>query len=53
MKVTLLGTGTPTNPHRFQSSALIEIDESKLLFDAGRGFETETKIYCLWLTIGV
>jgi ribonuclease Z len=37
MKVTLLGTGTPTNPHRFQSSVLIEIGESKLLFDAGRG----------------
>lgn len=37
MKVTLLGTGTPTNPHRFQSSVLIEIGESRLLFDAGRG----------------
>lgn len=37
MRVTLLGTGTPTNPHRFQSSVLVEIGQSKLLFDAGRG----------------
>ena len=37
MEVTLLGTGTPTNPHRFQSAVLIEMGEDKLLFDAGRG----------------
>lgn len=37
MKVTLLGTGTPTNPHRFQSALLVEIGGSLLLFDAGRG----------------
>ncbi|MFT5194793.1 MAG: ribonuclease BN (tRNA processing enzyme) [Candidatus Promineifilaceae bacterium] len=37
MKVTLLGTGTPTNPNRFQSGVLVEIGGSKLLFDAGRG----------------
>jgi ribonuclease Z len=32
-----LGTGTPINPHRFQSAVLVEIGDSKLLFDAGRG----------------
>ncbi len=37
MRVTLLGTGTPTNPHRFQSAVLVEIGNSSLLFDAGRG----------------
>jgi len=37
MEVTLLGTGTPTNPHRFQSAVLVEIGIDKLLFDAGRG----------------
>ncbi len=37
MHVTLLGTGTPTNPHRFQSAILVEIGDDKLLFDAGRG----------------
>ncbi len=37
MKITLLGTGTPTNPHRFQSAVLVETGESRLLFDAGRG----------------
>jgi len=37
MRVILLGTGTPTNPHRFQSAVLVEIGDSKLLFDAGRG----------------
>jgi ribonuclease BN (tRNA processing enzyme) len=37
MNVTLLGTGTPTNPHRFQSAVLVEIGSNKLLFDAGRG----------------
>ncbi len=37
MRITLLGTGTPTNPHRFQSAVLVETGESRLLFDAGRG----------------
>ena len=37
MKVTLLGTGPPTNPNRFQSSALVEIGSALLLFDAGGG----------------
>lgn len=37
MKVTLLGTGTPTNPHRFQSGVVVEVGEDVLLFDAGRG----------------
>lgn len=37
MNVILLGTGTPTNPHRFQSAVLVEIGNNKLLFDAGRG----------------
>lgn len=37
MKVTLLGTGTPTNRHRFQSAVLVETGGSKQLFDAGRG----------------
>ncbi|MCB0008866.1 MAG: MBL fold metallo-hydrolase [Anaerolineales bacterium] len=36
-RLTLLGTGTPTNPHRFQTSALLEVGAAKLLFDAGRG----------------
>ena len=37
MKVTLLGTGPPSNPERFQSSALVEIGSDLLLFDAGGG----------------
>jgi ribonuclease Z len=37
MKITLLGTGTPTHPRRFQSAVLIEAGSDKLLFDAGRG----------------
>ena len=37
MKTTLLGTGTPTHPHRFQSAVLVEVGSDKLLFDAGRG----------------
>ena len=36
-RLTLLGTGTPTNPRRFQTSALLEVGAAKLLFDAGRG----------------
>ncbi len=37
MKVTLLGTGTPVNPNRFQFSALVEVGSDLLLFDAGGG----------------
>ncbi|HSG44964.1 MAG TPA: MBL fold metallo-hydrolase [Anaerolineales bacterium] len=37
MKVTLLGTGTPTNPTRFQTGVIVEIGNDFLLFDAGRG----------------
>lgn len=37
IKVTLLGTGPPTNPNRFQSSVLVEIGSDLLLFDAGGG----------------
>ena len=37
MKITLLGTGTPTNPYRFQSAVLVETGGSVMLFDAGRG----------------
>ena len=37
MKVTLLGTGTPTNPHRFQSGVVVEVGGMTMLFDAGRG----------------
>ena len=37
MKITLLGTGTPTNPYRFQTAVLIETGGSVMLFDAGRG----------------
>lgn len=37
MKVTLLGTGTPTNPRRFQSGVIVETGSDILLFDAGRG----------------
>ena len=37
MRITLLGTGTPTlDPNRMGSSLLIEIGNEKLLFDAGR-----------------
>lgn len=37
MKVTLLGTGPPANPNRFQSSALVEVGSDLILFDAGGG----------------
>jgi len=37
VKVTLLGTGTPTNPYRFQSGVVVETGNDILLFDAGRG----------------
>lgn len=38
IKVTLLGTGTPTpNPRQFGSSILVEAGDTKLLFDCGRG----------------
>ncbi len=50
INVTLLGTGTPTNPHRFQSGILIEIGEDKLLFDAGRG--TVHQLYQAGIDVG-
>ena len=38
MKVTLLGTATPTpRPERFGMSTLVEAGDQKLMFDAGRG----------------
>ncbi len=38
MRITLLGTGTPIlGPNRQASALLIEIEDDKLLFDAGRG----------------
>ena len=38
IKVTLLGTGTPTpNPRQFGPSILVESGDTKLLFDCGRG----------------
>ena len=38
IKVTLLGTGTPTpNPRQFGPSILVEAGDTKLLFDCGRG----------------
>ena len=37
MKITLLGTGTPTNLTRFQAGVIVEIGNDILLFDAGRG----------------
>ena len=38
MRLTLLGTGTPTpNPERQGSANLLEVGGQYLLFDAGRG----------------
>ncbi len=38
LRVTLLGTGTPTpRPDRFGAATLVEAGTKKLLFDAGRG----------------
>ncbi len=37
MDVILLGTGTPTNPRRFQTAVLLKAAGDLLLFDAGRG----------------
>src|SRR5262245_35883210 len=38
MQITMLGTGTPVpDPNRLGSSVLIEIGETRLLFDVGRG----------------
>lgn len=37
MIATLLGTGTPTHPSRFQTAVLVEIGAERLLFDCGRG----------------
>lgn len=42
MRITLLGTGTPTlNQNRKGSSLLIEVGNEKLLFDAGRCVTTQ------------
>lgn len=42
MRITLLGTGTPIlDPKHQASTVLIEIEEDKLLFDAGRGVTTQ------------
>ena len=42
MRITLLGTGTPIlDPKRQASALLIEIEDEKLLFDAGRGVTTQ------------
>lgn len=42
MRITLLGTGTPTlDRNRKGSSLLIEVGNEKLLFDAGRCFTTQ------------
>lgn len=42
MRITLLGTGTPIlEPNRQASALLIEIEDDKLLFDAGRGVTTQ------------
>lgn len=42
MRLTLLGTGTPTvERNRMASATMIEIDEKILLFDAGRGVTTQ------------
>ena len=42
MRLTLLGTGTPTpNPERQGSANLLEIGGQYLLFDAGRGATTQ------------
>ncbi len=36
MKVTLLGTGTPTNPGRFQSAVLAEYLTASILPSSGQ-----------------
>lgn len=42
MRITLLGTGTPIlDPNRQASALLIEVEDDKLLFDAGRGVTTQ------------
>jgi ribonuclease Z len=42
MRITLLGTGTPTlDQNRKGSSLLIEVEYEKLLFDAGRCVTTQ------------
>ena len=42
MKITLLGTGTPLlDPTRQQSALLVEIEDTKLLVDAGRGVTSQ------------
>jgi ribonuclease BN (tRNA processing enzyme) len=42
MRITFLGTGTPLpDPKRSASTLLVEIDNEKLLIDAGRGVTTQ------------
>ncbi len=42
MRITLLGTGTPIlDPRRQASALLVEIEDEKILFDAGRGVTTQ------------
>ena len=42
MHITLLGTGTPVvDPKRQQSALLVDINDEKLLFDAGRGVTSQ------------
>lgn len=42
MQIILLGTGTPVlDPARQQSALLVDINDEKLLFDAGRGVSSQ------------
>jgi ribonuclease BN (tRNA processing enzyme) len=42
MQITLLGTGTPVvDPARQQSALLVDINDERLLFDAGRGVTSQ------------
>ena len=48
MRITLLGTGTPTlDQNRKGSSLLIEVGNEKLLFDAGRSVTTQLLNACI------
>ncbi len=50
LRVTLLGTGTPTpRPDRFGAATLVEAGSQKLLFDAGRG--TSLRIWQLGIPL--
>jgi ribonuclease BN (tRNA processing enzyme) len=42
MQITLLGTGTPVlDPARQQSALLVDLNDERLLFDAGRGVTSQ------------